>query len=84
MKTDQKIWLECIDKLSENISEKEMRMWIKPLTAKHDDSGIKLYAPNKFMKDEVEKNFLDKITEAMSQIVSDVRISLNVDRKSVV
>jgi len=79
MKTNQEIWLECIDKLSENLSEKEMRMWIKPLTAKHDDGGIKLYAPNKFMKDEVEKNFLDKITKTMSQIVSDVRVSLNVN-----
>ena len=79
MKTNQDIWLECIDKLSENLSEKDMRMWIKPLTAKHDEGGMKLYAPNKFMKDEVEKNFLNKIAQTLSKIVSDVQISLNVN-----
>ena len=79
MKTNQEIWLECIDKLSENLSEKDMRMWIKPLTAKHDEGGMKLYAPNKFMKDEVEKNYLNKIAQTLSKIVSDVQISLNVN-----
>ncbi len=38
-----------------------MRTWIKPLGVKYSESGISLLAPNKFMKDEVEKNFLDKI-----------------------
>ncbi len=82
MKINQNIWLECIDKLSENLSEKEMRLWIKPLKVKHDDSGLKLYAPNKFMKEEVEKNFLEKITQALSNIVNDVPITLKINNTS--
>ena len=39
---------------------------------------MKLYAPNKFMKDEVEKNFLNKISIAINKIVDDIPISLDV------
>ena len=60
MITDNKIWPKCLDKLSESISEKEMRMWIKPLKVERVGENLKLYAPNKFMKEEVEKNFLSK------------------------
>ena len=79
MKTDQNIWLECIEKLSQNLSEKEMRLWINPLTVKHDSNGINLYAPNKFMKDEVEKNFLERITQTLSKIVNDVPVNLKIN-----
>lgn len=79
MKINQKIWLECLDTLSENLTEREMRLWIKPLTVKHDNEGIELYAPNKFMKEEVEKNFLEKIRQVLSQIVSDVPVSLKIN-----
>tara|TARA_Y100000768_G_scaffold155513_1_gene116129 strand:+ start:517 stop:1815 length:1299 start_codon:yes stop_codon:yes gene_type:complete len=78
MKTSQNIWTECLEKLSENLTEKEMRVWIKPLAVKHDEKGIYLYAPNKFMKEEVEKNFLDKITKTLSKIVDGVSVTLNI------
>ena len=79
MKTDHNIWLECIEKLSQNLSEKEMRLWINPLTVKHDNNGINLYAPNKFMKEEVEKNFLERITQTLSKIVNDVPVNLKIN-----
>ncbi len=79
MKTNQNIWLECIEQLSQNLSEKDMKLWIKPLTVKQDDAGINLYAPNKFMKEEVEKNFLEKITQTLSKIVAGVPVNLEVN-----
>ena len=83
MKKDQNVWQKCIDILSENLTDKEMRLWIKPLTVKHDDAGINLYAPNKFMKDEVEKNFLETITQTLSEIVDGVPINLKINTISV-
>ena len=79
MKTDQNIWQKCIDILSQSLTDKEMRLWIKPLTVKHDEAGINLYAPNKFMKDEVERNFLKTITQTMSEIVDGVPIKLKIN-----
>ena len=79
MKMNQNIWLKCLEELSHNLTEKEMRMWIKPLTVKEDAHGINLYAANKFMKEEVEKNFLSKINETLSKIVSDVPVILKIN-----
>ena len=83
MITDNKIWPKCLDKLSESISEKEMRMWIKPLKVEHVGENLKLYAPNKFMKEEVEKNFLSKINSVLSNIIGTANITLDVIRTGV-
>ena len=72
------IWLKCLEELSGTLTEKEMRMWIKPLSVKQDDNEIKLFAPNKFMKEEVEKNFLDKILSALSRFNTNMLVSLNI------
>ena len=78
MNNDNNIWLKCLDQLSEKISEKEMRMWIKPLSVKHDQNQIRLFAPNKFVKEEVEKNFLEKIAAVLNKIVVGMPVSLGV------
>ncbi len=78
MNNDNNIWLKCLDQLSEKIPEKEMRMWIKPLSVKHDQNQIRLFAPNKFVKEEVEKNFLEKIAAVLNKIVVGMPVSLGV------
>ena len=79
MITDNKIWQKCLNELSETLTDKEMRLWIEPLKATKDGDDIKLYAPNKFMKEEVERHFMDKITAALSNIVEGMQISLDVN-----
>ena len=72
------IWHKCLEELSDTLTEKEMRMWIKPLSVKQDDNEIKLFAPNKFMKEEVEKNFLDKILSTLGRFNKNIMVSLNI------
>ena len=78
MITKHNIWNDCLDKLSETLTEKEMRLWIAPLKVKQDGDALKLYAPNKFMKDEVERNFLSKISGVIDTIADNTLISLDV------
>ena len=78
---ENNIWIKCTEELSKVLSEKEMRTWIKPLGVKYNDSGISLLAPNKFMKDEVEKNFLDKIMLVVSRLQSNLGVELSVETK---
>ena len=78
MITKHNIWKECLDKLSETLTEKEMRLWIAPLKVKKDGNALKLYAPNKFMKDEVERHFLSKISGVIDTIADNTLISLDV------
>jgi chromosomal replication initiator protein len=78
---ENNIWIKCTEELSKVLSEKEMRTWITPLGVKYNDSGISLFAPNKFMKDEVEKKFLDKIMLVVSQLQSNLGVELSVETK---
>ena len=78
MITKHNIWNECLDKLSETLTEKEIRLWIAPLKVKRDGDALKLYAPNKFMKEEIEKNFLSKIAGVINQLAENTLVSLDV------
>ena len=78
MITKHNIWNDCLNKLSETLTEKEMRLWIAPLKVKKDGDALKLYAPNKFMKEEIEKNFLSKIAGVVNQLAENTLISLDV------
>ena len=78
MITKHNIWNDCLDKLSETLTEKEMRLWIAPLKVKKDGDALKLYAPNKFMKEEIERNFLSKISDVVNQLTDNTLISLDV------
>jgi chromosomal replication initiator protein len=78
MITEHNIWNKCLDKLSETLTEKEIRLWIAPLKVKTDGDALKLYAPNKFMKEEIEKNFLSKISDVVNQLTDNTLISLDV------
>jgi chromosomal replication initiator protein len=78
---ESNIWVKCTEELSKVLTEKEMRTWIKPLGVKYSESGISLLAPNKFMKEEVERNFLDKIMSVVSQLHSNLDVDLSVESK---
>ena len=78
MTNDNNIWHKCLEELSSTLSEKDMRIWIKPLKVKREANEIKLYAPNKFMKEEVEKNFFSKILSTLTKMNTDVFVSLNI------
>ena len=78
MITKHNIWNDCLYKLSQTLTEKEMRLWIAPLKVKKDGDALKLYAPNKFMKEEIEKNFLSKISDVVNQLTDNTLISLDV------
>ena len=78
MTTEHNIWNECLDKLSETLTEKEIKLWIAPLKVKKDGDALKLYAPNKFMKEEIEKNFLSKIADVLNQLADNTLLSLDV------
>lgn len=75
------IWQKCLKELSTTLTEKEMRVWIKPLRVEHDTNEIKLYAPNKFVKEEVEKNFLSKILSSLAGFNTDILVSLDIGTK---
>ncbi len=72
------IWQKCLEELTSTLTEKDMRVWIKPLKVEHDTNEIKLYAPNKFVKEEVEKNFFNVILSTLAEINADILVTLKI------
>ena len=72
------IWQKCLEELTSTLTEKDMRVWIKPLKVEHGTNEIKLYAPNKFVKEEVEKNFFNVILSTLTNINADILVTLKI------
>jgi len=60
------LWDHCLDTLKADLSEQNYNTWIKPLYVVEDEEGrsLTLLAPNKFVVNWVQKNYLEQIKEA--------------------
>lgn len=70
-------WQQCVDCLEKELPTQQFNTWIRPLQvdSKVDGGQLKLFAPNRFVKDWVSDKFLDRIVE----IISDVSPGQNLD-----
>lgn len=62
-----KIWQKCLDRLEDELSSQQFNTWIRPLQATGSDDKVKLLAPNRYIKDQVNSQFLNRIQELLSQ-----------------
>lgn len=61
------LWQSCLDELKEKLSEPEFMTWIRPLQAKVSEEAITLLAPNRFVKNWVDDNFLAVIDDFLKR-----------------
>ena len=61
------IWQKCLNRLEEELSSQQFNTWIRPLQAVDDNSRLRLLAPNKYIRDQVNDNFLARIEELLAQ-----------------
>jgi len=54
-------WERCLDHLEVDLTPEQFNTWIRPLHAVEDGSILRLLAPNHFVRDWVNKHFLDLI-----------------------
>ena len=62
-----KVWQRCLDRLEDELSSQEFNTWIRPLQAIGDEDNIKLLAPNRYIKDQVNTQFLGRINELLTE-----------------
>ncbi|NKB36298.1 MAG: chromosomal replication initiator protein DnaA [Gammaproteobacteria bacterium] len=55
------VWKSCIEHLEGELSPQQFNTWIRPLQAVEDKQQIKLYAPNRFVLDWINEQYLDQI-----------------------
>lgn len=64
------------------MSSKQFNTWIKPLQAVDDEAGVRLLAPNRYIKDQVNDQFLARIRELLAENGSD-RVELEIGSSAI-
>src|SRR5690606_7217965 len=59
-------WPRCLERLEAELPAEDVHTWLKPLQVRRRDSGTVLYAPNAFVRDEVESRYLQRIRELLA------------------
>ncbi|PIE46300.1 MAG: chromosomal replication initiator protein DnaA [Gammaproteobacteria bacterium] len=75
------LWAYCLENLELVLSEEKIDLWIRPLDAVAEDNGLTLYAPNKYIIDEVKKNYLATLEHIVRKFEPDFNIVLKESRR---
>lgn len=55
------LWQQCVTRLEQELPAQQFNTWIRPLHAIEDSAGITLLAPNKFVREWINEQLLDRI-----------------------
>ncbi|HYW77477.1 MAG TPA: chromosomal replication initiator protein DnaA [Gammaproteobacteria bacterium] len=64
------LWQRCFSRLEQECEERDLNLWLRPLHAVENDGSLRLLAPNRFVLQEVESRFLDKIRDLTQEFNS--------------
>ncbi|WP_407331805.1 chromosomal replication initiator protein DnaA [Enterovibrio sp. 27052020O] len=61
------LWLQCLQRLQEDLPATEFSMWVRPLQAELNDNTLTLFAPNRFVLDWVREKYLNSINQLLNE-----------------
>ena len=62
------VWDLCLGRLEDNLSPQQFNTWIRPLQASEEGRGLKLLAPNQFVRDFIVKEMLDEVQKLANSL----------------
>ena len=57
------LWNRCLKDIGERLSDKQMKTWLHPLEVSLNETKLSIVAPNKFIKDMIETDYLKMIED---------------------
>jgi len=74
-------WQQCVDCLQVELPSQQFNTWIRPLQVDSETSlgQLKLFAPNRFVKDWVNDKFLQRIEEIVSEVSPDKKLNVSLE-----
>jgi len=63
------VWNRCLSHLSNELSVQEMTTWVLCLQANETEEGIKLLAPNEYVREKVASSYVPRIREIAIKLV---------------
>ena len=79
------LWKRCTERLETELSAQQYNTWIRPLQQVEDNSGLRLFAPNRFVLDWVRNHYLEMIKSFVADFTGNQSpiISLEIGSKPV-
>jgi chromosomal replication initiator protein len=71
-------WPRCLERLESEYPEQDVHTWLRPLQARSDHHRTVLYAPNAFVRDEVESRYLGRIRELLTHYAGHGDVALEI------
>lgn len=65
------LWLQCQQKLQDELPATEFSMWVRPLQAELSNNILTLYAPNRFVLDWVQEKYLSRFSSLLNEFCGD-------------
>jgi chromosomal replication initiator protein len=77
-------WQQCVDCLKVELPSQQFNTWIRPLQVDVEESvgQLKLFAPNRFVKDWVNDKFMQRIVEIVSEVSPDLDLNVSLEISS--
>jgi chromosomal replication initiator protein len=81
----QTLWDQCLDRLEGELSAQQFNTWIRPLHVVQNGSSLQLLAPNQFVLDWLNDNFLARINELLAQLDPAAgKVNLKIGSRSII
>ncbi len=62
------VWHKCLDRLQDELSSQQYNTWIRPLQAREQEDRLHIYAPNRYVRNQVQAAYLERINELLDQL----------------
>ncbi len=62
------LWQQCLQRLREEIPQQQFSQWISPLQVEETEVGVILFAPNQYVLDSVNRDYLPTIESVLSNL----------------
>lgn len=66
------VWSQCLQRLEQEFPSDDVHTWLKPLQANRTPDALHLFAPNAFVVEQVQEQFLPRIKELACHFSGDV------------
>ena len=57
----ENFWPACLARLEQELNAQQFNTWIKPLTARFEQDSLRLFAPNRFVRDWIKAKYLTRL-----------------------
>lgn len=68
VESDTALWTRCLRRLRSEVPEQQFNTWIRPLQAEHGNGQLNLLAPNRFVVDWLNAQFIARIREIAEEL----------------